>query len=128
MQTTRTKGWAVPLFCLLLGLAFLVAFWLGGTPGAGLGPFAVMAAYGTLLLVGGRSEIVRVLRGQPPDERYRMFDLRAGAITGTVTLSVLIGGLFYELAQGRDGNPYGLILAIAGVTYLAALAVLRWRS
>ncbi len=70
-----------------------------------------MVGYGILLLVGGRSEILRVLRGQAPDERYRMFDLRASAITGTVTLSVLTGGFFYELARGHDGNPYGLILA-----------------
>jgi hypothetical protein len=41
---------------------------------------------------------------------------------------VLIGGLFYGLAQGRNGNLYGLILSIAGVTYLVALSVLRWRS
>ncbi len=128
MQTKSTKRWAVPLLCLLLGFAFLVAFWVSGNPGAGLGPFAVMAGYGALLLVGGRSEIVRVLRGQAPDERYRMFDLRASAITGTVTLSILTGGFFYELARGQDGNPYGLILAAAGVTYIATLLVLRWRS
>ena len=128
MQTTSAKRWAVPLLCLLLGAAFLVAFWIAGNPGTGFGPFAVMVGYGVLLLVGGRSEIVRVLRGQPPDERYRMFDLRASAITGTVTLSVLIGGFFYELARGQDGNPYGLVLGIAGVTYVASLLVLRWRS
>lgn len=124
----KTKAWMVPLLCLLIGVAFLVAFWIGGNPGSGVGALAVMVGYGVLLLVGGRSEIVRVLRGQPADERYRMFDLRASAITGTVTLTVLIGGLFYELAQGRDGNPYGLILAVAGVTYLVALSALRWRS
>ena len=128
MPTTSTKRWAAPLLCLLMGFAFLVAFWIAGNPGAGLGPFAVMVGYGVLLLVGGRSEIVRVLRGQAPDERYRMFDLRASAITGTVTLSILIGGFFYELARGNDGNPYGLILGIAGVTYLASLFWLRWRS
>lgn len=128
MQMMKTKAWMVPLLCLLIGVAFLVAFWIGGNPGSGVGALAVMVGYGVLLLVGGRSEIVRVLRGQPADERYRMFDLRASAITGTVTLTVLIGGLFYELAQGRDGNPYGLILAVAGVTYLVALSALRWRS
>ena len=128
MPTKSTKRWAAPLLCLLMGFAFLVAFWIAGNPGAGLGPFAVMVGYGVLLLVGGRSEIVRVLRGQAPDERYRMFDLRASAITGTVTLSILIGGFFYELARGNDGNPYGLILGIAGVTYLASLFWLRWRS
>jgi hypothetical protein len=86
-----------------------------------------MLAYGVLLLVGGRSDIVQVLRGQPPDERYRTFDLRASAITGTVTLSILTDGFFYELTRGHNGNPYGLVLGAAGVTYVAALLMLRWR-
>jgi hypothetical protein len=128
MPTTNNKGWAVPLVCVLLGLAFLAVFWISGNPGAGLGSLAVMVGYGLLLLVGGRSEIVRTLRGQAPDERYGMFDLRATAITGTVTLSVLVGATLYELARGQDPSPYVTIIAIAAVTYLAALLWLRWRS
>ena len=125
---TNNKGWAVPLLCALLGLAFLTVFWIAGNPGAGLGSLAIMVGYGLLLLVGGRSEIVRTLRGQAPDERYGMFDLRATAITGTVTLSVLVGATLYELARGQDPSPYVTIIAIAVVTYLAALLWLRWRS
>jgi hypothetical protein len=128
MPTTNNRGWAVPLVCVLLGLAFLAVFWISGNPGAGLGSLAVMVGYGLLLLVGGRSEIVRTLRGQAPDERYGMFDLRATAITGTVTLSVLVGATLYELARGQDPSPYVTIIAIAAVTYLAALLWLRWRS
>ncbi len=128
MPTTNTKRWAVPLVCVLLGLAFLVVLWTAGNPGAGLGSLAIMVGYGLLLLLGGRSEIVRTLRGQPPDERYGMFDLRATAITGTVTLSVLVGGALYELTRGQDPSPYVLIIAIAAVTYLASLLWLRWRS
>ena len=118
----------MPLVCVLLGLAFLTVFWISGNPGAGLGSLAVMAGYGLLLLLGGRSEIVRTLRGQAPDERYGMFDLRATAITGTVTLSVLVGGALHQLARGQDPGPYVLIIAIAALTYLASLLWLRWRS
>jgi hypothetical protein len=114
--------------CVVLGLAFLTVFWIAGDPGAGLGSLAIMVGYGLLLLLGGRSEIVRTLRGQAPDERYGMFDLRATAITGTVTLSVLVGAALYELARGQDPGPYVLIIAIAAVTYLASLLWLRWRS
>ena len=42
-----------------------------------------------------------------------------------MALSILIGGFFYELARGHDGNPYGLILGIAGMMYLASLFWLR---
>jgi cobalamin synthase len=128
MPTTSNKGWAAPLVCVVLGLAFLTVLWISGNPGAGLGSLAVMVGYGLLLLLGGRSEIVRTLRGQAPDERYGMFDLRATAITGTVTLSVLVGAALYELARGQDPSPYVLIIAIAAVTYLATLLWLRWRS
>ena len=128
MPTTNNKGWAVPLACVVLGFVFLAVLWVSGNPGAGLGSLAVMVGYGLLLLLGGRSEIVRTLRGQAPDERYGMFDLRASAITGTVTLAVLVGAALYELARGQDPSPYVLIIAIAAVTYLATLLWLRWRS
>lgn len=85
-----------------MGFAFLGVFWVAGDLGAGLGSFAVMVGYGLLLLLGGRSDMVRTLRGEAPDERYGMFDLRATAITGTVTTFILIGGALYELAQGNN--------------------------
>jgi hypothetical protein len=69
-------------------VAYFVAFWIGGNPGARLGAFAVMDAYGILLLVGERYEIVKVLRGQPSDKCYQIFDLRATAITGTVMVTI----------------------------------------
>lgn len=128
MQTTSTKKWAVPLLCLILGVAYLVAFWLGGNLGAGIGGLAVMVAYGALLLAGGRSETIRTLRGQPIDERWQMFDLRASAFAGTIVITVLIGGFLYEMARGQDGNPYSLLAAVAGISYIAALLWLRWRS
>jgi hypothetical protein len=128
MPPTNNKGWAVPLACVVLGFVFLVVLWASGNPGAGLGSLAIMAGYGLLLSVGGRSEIVRTLRGQAPDERYGMFDLRATAITGTVTLSVLVGGALYELVRGGDPSTFVLIIAVAAVTYLASLLWLGWRS
>ena len=91
----------MPLLCVVLGLVFLAVLWIAGNPGAGLGSLAIMVGYGLLLLLGGRSDIVRTLRGQAPDERYGMFDLRATAITGTVTLCVLVGATLYELARGK---------------------------
>ncbi len=38
------------------------------------------------------------------------------------------GAWLYELAEGRDGSPYGQLLAIGGVAYIAAIALLRRRS
>jgi hypothetical protein len=45
-----------------------------------------------------------------------------------VLILVLIGAFLWELAHGRDGSPHTQLAAIAGITYLTALLVLRWRS
>jgi hypothetical protein len=35
---------------------------------------------------------------------------------------------FWEWGHGRDGSPYAQLGAIAGLAYIAAVAVLRWRG
>ena len=118
----------VPGLALLGGGAYLIASWIGGNPGLGVGMFVIMVAYAALLLLGGRVEFLRALRGQFDDERYQTFDLRATAYAGGITILVLIGGFIHELAQGKDGQPYSLLCAIFGVSYIASLIWLRWRS
>lgn len=125
---TKRSRWFIPCAALLVGVAYLVANWIGGNPGLGAVMFAIMVLYAALLLAGGRSDLVRVLRGQPPDERYRSFDLRATSYAGLVTIAVLIGCFFFELLQGRDGQPYSLLGAVFAVSYLVGLILLRWRS
>jgi hypothetical protein len=57
-----------------------------------------------------------------------MIDLRATAVTGLVIMAVLTGAWLVELAEGRDGGPYGQVLAVGGVIYILAVVVLRRRS
>jgi hypothetical protein len=40
----------------------------------------------------------------------------------------LIGAFLVDIAGGGDGNPYPLLGAVAGVTYIACVATLRARS
>lgn len=87
-----------------------------------------MSAVAILLIVGGRSEAIRTFSGQPSDERWRSFDLRATAFAGLVTIFAIIGGFVYEIAQGHSGNPYTWLGAFAGLSYLAAFFWLQWRS
>lgn len=82
---TRGARWGVPLFCVLLGVAHLMVFWISDNPVAGIGPFAIMVTYGALLFFGGRSDGLRVLRDQPPDQRYAPLHIRAMAFAGLVT-------------------------------------------
>jgi hypothetical protein len=40
----------------------------------------------------------------------------------------MIAAFVWEIAHGRSSQPFALLGAIAGVTYLVALVWLRWRS
>jgi hypothetical protein len=123
----RSRWWT-PSFSLFLGVLIFAALALGGEPEDGALGFAVMAVLAAAFLLGSRSETLQGLGGPGRDERWAMIDLRASAFTGMTVLTALIGVWLYELAQGEDGNPYGQILALAGVTYVLAVLVIRHRS
>lgn len=131
MQKSKSKGsskWLVPLLALSAGGAYLVFTWIGGNPVLGAALFAIMFIYAGLLLLGGRVELIRALRGQFDDERYRSFEVQATAFSGLTLIVTLLGGLLYELARGGNGQPYAMLCAVGAVSYLAALIWLRWRS
>jgi hypothetical protein len=127
MQITRSK-WFVPAFCVVLGLVVFVAHWIGGDPRSGLVSWAILAAFGLLILVGGRSETVRGLRGDGRDERFRRIDIHATALAGLAMILAVIVGFLVELARGHNGSPYGWLGAIGGITYIAAIIVFRIRG
>jgi hypothetical protein len=87
-----------------------------------------MAGFGLLLLLGGRSETVRGMRGDGRDERFALIDLRATAFAGNVVILAVIAGWLVELARGRDGATFGLLGALGGVAYLVALLAQRVRA
>jgi hypothetical protein len=129
MTTTLHKSkWFVPLLSLGLGLACLAAFWIGGDLRSGLSSLAVMVAFGAIVLLGGRSETIRGLRGDGRDERFALIDLTATAAAGFVLILLVLGLIFWEWAHGRDGSPYTQLGAITGLVYLVAVVVLRVRG
>jgi hypothetical protein len=104
---TRSK-WFQPLFAVGLGLLFLTAMWMGGDARGGVYALGVMVAFGGLILLGGRSETVRGLRGDGRDERFRQIDLAATAIAGMVLITAIIGAFLNDeerrnLAQRLSG-------------------------
>lgn len=123
-----TTKWIVPGFAVLLGLVEWVAFAVGGDPGAGAIGFFILAAFGALLLLGGRSESIRGMRGDGRDERWAMIDLRATALAGFAVIAAVIVGFIVEVGHGRSGNPYMWLGTLAGFTYLIGVLVGRWRT
>jgi hypothetical protein len=118
----------MPGFCVFLGLLILAASWIGDQRDEGLGGLAAMAVLGLVFLLGGRSDTLAGLGGPGRDERWQAIDMRATAFVAFVLIIVLIGAWLYELTQGREGEPYSQLLAVGGVSYIAAIAFLRWRG
>ena len=127
MQITKSK-WFLPLFAVALGLIVFIAQWIGGNPESGLVSFAILAGAGVLVLLGGRSETIRGLRGDGRDERFRMIDIHATALAGLAVITAIIVAFLVELVRGHNGNPYSWLGAIGGVTYIAAIIIFRIRD
>jgi len=127
MQMTRSK-WFQPAFSLVLGALLFTALWIGGDLRGAVYALLLMVAFAAVILFGGRSETIRGLRGDGKDERFRQMDLAATAIAGLVVITAIIGAFLVEVARGEDGSPYAQLGAIAGLAYLVAVVVLRWRG
>jgi len=127
MHIARSK-WFLPTFAVVLGVAMLAAQWSGGDLTGGLVSLAILVGFGALVLVGGRSETIRGLRGDGRDERFRRIDIHATAIAGLVVISAIIVAFMVEVAKGHSGSPYAWLGAIAGLAYLAAVVVFRLRG
>jgi hypothetical protein len=127
MRLTKSKWW-VPLLSVALGIIVFVAQWIGGDPGGGLVSLGIMTAFGALVLLGGRSETIRGLRGDGRDERFRQIDIHATALAGLAVILAVIIAFIVELARGHDGSPYTWLGAIGGLTYIAAIVVFRMRG
>jgi hypothetical protein len=127
MRIAKSK-WFLPLFAGALGSVVFVAQWIGGDARSGVVSFGIMAAFGVLVLFGGRSETIRGLRGDGRDERFREIDIHATAIAGLAVITAIIVAFVVELARGHNGSPYAWLGAIGGLAYLAAIVVFRVRG
>jgi len=127
MQLTRSK-WFLPLFSLALGIVMFVAQLVGGSVSGAIWSLAIMSGFGVLILLGGRSETIRGLRGDGRDERFRRIDVEATALAGTAVLTAVIVAFVVEVARGRDGSPFTWLGAIGGLSYVVAVVVLRLRG
>ena len=132
MQTTRTPsrrpGWVVPLLVSGVAIPTFVAFWIGGQPKLGAMWAAVSVAFGLLLAIGGRSDTIRLLRGDEDDERTLALEAQAVTVTALV-LTVALALLFLAAGiRGESGVTYGVLLLLAEATHFGMLAALNRRS
>ena len=122
------KYLVTPIFGVCIGVVYLAAFSVAGLPVNGLLAFAVMVAFsGVLLLARRRSETVKGLLDRR-DERIVAMDLRATAIAAFVLIIVILVAFVVQIARGQSGWPYSMLGFVAGVSYIAAVIVLRLRG
>jgi hypothetical protein len=126
--TIMRSKWFLPLFALGLGVVVLAASWVGGSLSSGLISLAIIAGFALFILLAGRSETIRGLRGDGRDERFAQIDLQATAAAGLVLIVTLIVAWLVEIAQGHSGSPFTWLCAIGGLSYLLAVAFFRWRG
>jgi len=55
-------------------------------------------------------------------------DIHATALAGLAVIFAIIIAFLVELARGHNGNPYGWLAAIGGITYIAAIILFRIRG
>lgn len=132
MSTTRKTApratrWAVPAVAVVGGVAYLLAGAVGEDLRFGIVGLAVMLGGAVVFALASRwSETAAGLRDRT-DERINAIDRSASLVAGTTVLLVALVMFVAEIAQGRDGSPYSQLCAVGGVTYVVALAWLRYR-
>jgi len=126
-RTRSRQRWAVPLVAVTIGLAYLVAGWVGDDVTFGVVGLVIMVATAAIFLLVSRfSETVAGLLDRR-DERINRIDREATVVAGMSVIAAVLVGFVVEIARGEDGSPYSMLGAIGGVAYIAALIVLRVR-
>lgn len=125
---TDGSRWAVPALAVGIGVVYFIASTIGGNLTGGLIMLGVMVAYAVFLLIGGKSDVVQMLRGQPADERYKHIETQATVIAANVLAVFVIALAVIEFARGEDGSPYTLIALVFAGTYVLSLIWLRRRA
>ena len=132
MQTTArsplTGNPWIPLLVAALALPIFVSFWIGGRPQVGAIWACIMVVFAIVVAVGGRSDTIRLLRGDGEDERTLALEFQASAVTAVVLIAALACLFLAAGIRGESGLVYGVLLLLAEATHLGALAVLNRRS
>lgn len=125
---TRCNSRTLPITAGVIGIVYLAVGWAGHQLTFGLVGLGVMLLTGAALAVFGRySETVKGLLNRN-DERINSIDLRATATAGIAIIVATLIGFVVAVARGHSGYPYYLLAAVAGVTYIGAVVVLRIRG
>jgi uncharacterized membrane protein len=120
----HSRKWAGPALVLAFGLAVFAASLVWGHPTDGIWALALSAVFAGALAVGGRSELVRSMRGDG-DERIAHITNVTNLIVLNVAGLAAVAGAVVEQARGFHSGPWTLACVIGGGVYLAVFIVVR---
>ena len=126
-RPSRAVRWAVPGVAGAIGVGYLGAGLAGGRPGFGLGGLVVMLVVGAGFVLATRVSETAAGLADRTDERINALDRDASLFAGMVLMAAVLAMFMVEVARGHDGSPFDQLGALAGVSYIAALAWLRVR-
>ena len=126
-RPSRAVRWAVPGVAAAIGVGYLGAGLAGGRPGFGLGGLVVMLVVGAAFVLATRVSETAAGLADRTDERINALDRDASLFAGMVLMAAVLAMFMVEVARGHDGSPFDQLGALAGVSYIAALAWLRVR-
>ena len=107
MTALHKTKWFLPLFSVALGRAVpAAALWAGGERRAGI---AVARDHGgaraLIFLLGGRSDLIRGLRGDGRDEYWQRIDVHATALAGNVVIVAIHRHVRLGVGARRERQP-----------------------
>ena len=126
----RTSRWVTPAFALIAGVFFFIVAIAQDDWGGAWFSLALFTGYAALLaFLGGRVEVIGLLRGDTTDERAAQIHLRAAAFAFYVLVLILTGGFIVSLVtESSLTDTFAALGAAAGVSLLGAYLVLARRS
>jgi hypothetical protein len=115
----------VPGLIALTAVPTFVAFWIGGNPQLGAAWAGVSLLFAAVIAIGGRSDTIRLIRGDHDDERSLVLETQAHTITSAVLTTALAVLFLVSGLRGESGLVFGLLLLLAEGTHFVALAILN---
>ncbi len=128
-MTTLARNWQLILMGAVLGgiigLAELAA---GAGSVTAASSFVIVVVYASIVSsLQRRSETMSALAGRPVDERWKLINERALALSAQVGVAVaLVGFVAAELRHVESGQ-FAAVAAVMGLSYIGGIVLYRWR-
>ena len=122
----RHRRWAGSVLLLLFGVGVFVASLFARHVDDGVWALGVSVVFAGLLAVGGRSELIRGVRGDGDEREVHIQSVTNMLVLNVIALVAVVGAVV-EQARGVHWGPWTLACVFGGLLYAAVYLVVRGR-